>query len=170
MSPLGAVARGLIAAAAGTAAMDTQQYLQYRSGSGTKDILTWEFGGISSWDDVSTPGQVGKRIAEAWTGRPLSPRWAQLTNNLMHWGFGVQWGLPFGLVAGSTSLPAPVLGPPFGAAVWLFGYAVLPLGGFYQPLWAYDARTLARDLFHHVLYGAVTGITFEVLSPKNPDP
>src|SRR5437588_7279709 len=97
MTPLGAVVRGLIATAAGTAAMDVQEYLQYRAGGGTSDFFSWEFGGIESWDDVSVPGQVGKRIAEAWTGKELLPQRAGLTNNLMHWGFGMQWGVPFGI-------------------------------------------------------------------------
>lgn len=164
MTPLGAVIRGLVAAAAGTAAMDVQQYLGYRRGGGKTGFLEWEFGGIEDWDDASAPGKVGKRIIEAWTGRQLSPEWAGPTNNIMHWGFGSQWGAHYGILAGSIDAPPVWLGPPFGAAVWLFSYTVLPLGGFYKPIWEYDAETLAKDLGTHLIFGSVTGVVFRLLS------
>lgn len=166
MTPLGAVIRGLVAAAAGTAAMDVQQYIKYRMGGGKTGFLDWEFGGIKNWRDVSTPGRVGERLTEAWTGEQLPPKWADLTNNLMHWGFGIQWGIPFGIIAGSTKMSPALLGPPFGMCIWLFGYAVLPLGRFYQPMWEYDAKTLAQDLGTHLVYGSVTGITFRLLCSR----
>lgn len=164
MTPIGAVTRGLMAAAAGTAAMDLQQYASYRRGGGTTGFLQWEFDGPSDWDAVSAPARVGKRITDAWTGGDLAPRWARLTNNIMHWSFGIQWGAPYGIVAGSMDPPSMLLGPPFGTAVWLFGYAVLPLGGFYKPIWEYDAETLSTDLLSHLVYGVTTGITFRLLS------
>jgi hypothetical protein len=146
--------------------MDLQEYIAYRREGGTSSLLAWEFGGIQNWEQASTPGQVGKRLVEAWTQEPLSPRWAALTNNIAHWAFGVQWGLPYGIVVGSKD-PIPFWpGLPFGASVWLFGYAVLPLGHFYKPIWAYDARTLAKDLGSHLVYGAATGITFRLLTRR----
>lgn len=169
MTPLGAVVRGLVASAAGTAAMDLQQFVAYRMGGGTRGFLDWEFGGIASWEQASMPGQVGKRIVEAWTGKELGPQWANLTNNLMHWGFGTQWGAPFGIVAGSTKVSPVLLGPPLGAAVWLFGYAVLPLGHFYKPMWEYDAETLGKDLLTHLAYGAATGVAFHILTAREEE-
>jgi len=32
---------------------------------------------------------VGKRLVEAWTGQQLDPQLAGLTNNLMHWCWGL---------------------------------------------------------------------------------
>jgi len=52
---------------------------------------------------------------------------------------------------------------PFGAAVWAGGYVILPAAGLYQPIWKYDAQTLAWDLAGHLAYGAGTGITFLLL-------
>jgi hypothetical protein len=164
MTPLGAVLRGLVAATAGTAAMDIQQYVGYRAGGGMTGFMEWEFGEIQNWDQAATPGQVGKRLAEAWTGKPLDPKWADLTNTIVHWGFGIQWGALYGIVAGSMDPPPVLLGPPFGTLVWLFGYAVLPLGKFYKPIWEYDAETLGKDLFSHLVHGTTTAITFRLLS------
>jgi hypothetical protein len=164
LTPAGAVVRGLVAATAGTAVMDLQQYIGYRMGAGTTGFLQWEFGGIENWQQASTPGQVGKRIVEAWTEKPLAPRWADLTNSIVHWSFGIQWGTLFGIVAGSTDVSPVVLGPPYGVFVWLFGYMVLPLGHFYKPIWEYDPKTLGKDLFSHLVYGTATGIAYRLLS------
>lgn len=166
MTPLGAVLRGLVAATAGTAAMDVQQYIAQRMGGGETGFLTWEFGGIQNWEQAAAPGQVGKRLIEAWTGKQLAPAWAQPINTIMHWGFGVQWGASYGIVAGSMSRPPVLLGPPFGTFVWLFGYAVLPLGHFYQPIWEYDAATLGKDLFSHLVYGTATSVAFRLLARR----
>jgi hypothetical protein len=164
LTPLGAVTRGLVAAAVGTACMDLQQYIRYRSGGGTSGFFVWEFSSVHNWEQASVPGQVGKRLTEAWTGKALAPRRAGLTNNVMHWGFGIQWGALFGTVAGSTSISPVLLGLPYGSGVWLFGYAVLPLGHFYRPIWEYDPATRARDWFSHLVYGASTGVAFRVLA------
>ena len=53
---------------------------------------------------------------------------------------------------------------PFGATVWAAGYVVLPEAGLYQPIWKYDAKTLAWDLSAHLAYSAGTGTTFWLLT------
>ncbi len=163
-TPGNAVVRGLVAAAVGTAAMDVETFIGYRLGGGKEGFLQWEFGGVENWSEASMPGKVGQRIAEAWTGQQLAPKWAGLTNNLVHWGFGIQWGALYGVTVGSSDRPRIALGPPFGAFVWLFGYAILSLGHFYKPIWEYDSKTLAKDLFAHLVYGTATGVTFRCLS------
>ena len=49
---------------------------------------------------------------------------------------------------------------PFGTAVWGSDYVILPAGGFYKPIWEYDAKTLAGDLSAHLAYGTGTAVTF----------
>lgn len=85
-TPLGAVVRGAMAGAAGTAAMDVALYLRSRASSSDQGFLAWEFGGPSEWDKISAPGQVGRRLVEGFRQRALDERWARLTNNVMHWG------------------------------------------------------------------------------------
>lgn len=164
MTPLGAVARGLLAGAAGTAAMDAYWYVRYRTGGGTSSPLRWEFTAEEDWDKISAPGQVGRRLIEGFTQKPLAPRWAPLVNNVMHWGYGLGWGSVYGLITGSRRGRSALLGAPFGTSVWLTGYAVLPLGKLYKPLWEYDAPTLARDLGGHLLYGVATAATFSAIA------
>jgi uncharacterized membrane protein YagU involved in acid resistance len=84
-------------------------------------------------------------------------------NNLTHWAFGVLSAVSFGVVVGSLRRPRAWFGLPFGTAVWCGGYAVLPAAGLYEPLWTYDATTLARDYGAHCVYGLTTGTVFALL-------
>jgi hypothetical protein len=164
MTPLGAVIRGVIAGAVGTAAMDGFLYARHRLGGGTQDPLTWELGGPSDWESVSAPAQVGRRLVEGFTQRPLDARWARLTNNVMHWGYGAAWGAMLGLVGGSLPRVRLACGPVLGAAVWGSGYVVLPVAGLYQPLWRYPLGALAPDLAAHLVYGTTATATFRLLA------
>jgi hypothetical protein len=43
---------------------------------------------------------------------------------------------------------------------WLAGYVLLPAAGVYKPIWQYDARTLAEDLYGHLVFGTATSALF----------
>ena len=160
LTPLGAVAGGFLAGTVGTVALDTYQYLRYRKGGGTDSPLAWEFPSVETWDQAPAPGQVARRVIEGFTQKPLPDRSASLISTIMHWGCGSVNGAGYGVVAGSLRRPTPATGLPFGVAVWLTGYAVLPLGRLYQPIWKYDIKTLADDLGGHLIFGTTTGTVF----------
>ncbi|GHJ41668.1 hypothetical protein [Streptomyces sp. TS71-3] len=160
MTPLAAVGAGALAGAVGTAAMDTVRYLRDRRAGTADSPLEWEFPPVEGWKDAPDPGQVAKRVVEGFTQRPIPDRWAWLTSNAAHWSYGAAMGALYGVVAGSLRDPRPVYGLPFGAGVWGSGYLFLALGGFYEPIWRYDAKTLAKDLSAHLAYGAGTGVVF----------
>ena len=164
LTPLAAVAAGLLAGAIGTIGLDAVQYLKYRRGGGTESPLGWEFAPVETWDKAPDPGQVGRRVIEGFTQRKLPDSWAFPVSTAMHWGYGASAGAAYGIVAGSLTRPRPVYGLPFGASVWAVGYVILPEGGLYKPIWQYDAKTLAWDLSGHLSYGAVTGTTFWLLT------
>ncbi|MDQ6615955.1 MAG: hypothetical protein M3083_14770 [Actinomycetota bacterium] len=164
LSPLGAVVRGALAGAVGTVALDAVNYAQYRAGGGTDDPLTWEFSaGLDSWEKAPAPAHVGKRLYEAMWQRELPPSSARTVNNVTHWVYGIFWGAQFGVVAASGRRRR-LRGPVLGTLVWLSGYVVLPLAKLYQPIWKYDAKTLAKDWAGHLAYGTVTSGAFTVLS------
>jgi hypothetical protein len=81
-----------------------------------------------------------------------------------HWAYGSTAAAMYGVIAGSAPRPRPWYGLPFGATVWASSYVVLPVAGLYQPIWKYDAKTLAWDLSAHLAYGAGTGTTFWLLT------
>jgi hypothetical protein len=167
-TPLGALARGALAGAVGTVAMDLVWFARYKRDGGKDGFWAWETGAnISSWDDVSAPGQVGRRLAEGFLQRELPDRWARLTNNVVHWVYGMAWGAQYGVVAGSAPQPARAWwGVGLGPVVWGSGYVVLPLAKLYKPIWEYDGATLAKDLSAHMAYGTTTGAVFAALDDR----
>jgi hypothetical protein len=165
LTPFGAVARGVVAGAAGTVAMDLLLYRRYQSGGGAQSFVEWEFSsGLDNWEDAAAPAQVGRRLFEGLLQRELPPQQARLTNNVMHWAYGIAWGAQYGLVAGSARVPRVRYGLVLGPAVWMSGYVVLPLAKLYKPAWEYDATALAKDLSGHVVYGLGTATAFRLLA------
>jgi hypothetical protein len=164
LSPLAAVVAGTLAGAVGTACMDAVRYARYRQGGGTDSALAWEFPPVKTWPQAPAPGQVAKRVIEGFTQRELPDRWAWLTSTVMHWGYGSSAAAGYGIVVGSLRRPRLVYGPPYGAAVWLSSYVVLPEAGLYKPIWDYDVKTLSEDLTAHLAYGAGTAAAFWLFS------
>jgi hypothetical protein len=155
----------MAAAAVGTLAMDALWYARYRRGGGQSGFYAWETAaGLNDWEKASAPAQVGRRLVEGFLQRPLPASRARLTTNLVHWLYGLGWGALYGIAAGSTRSRHPLLGPPFGAAVFTGDYVVLPLGKFYKPIWEYDAPTLWKDLSAHLVFGSATGLAFWLLA------
>ena len=164
MTPLAAVAAGLLAGAAGTVCLDAVHYRKYRRAGGTSSPLAWEFAPVLNWETAPDPGQVARRVLEGFTGRKLPDRSAFLISTIAHWAYGSLAAGLYGVVAGSLRKPRVLYGLPFGAAVWAGGYVLLPVAGLYEPIWKYDARTLAWDLGAHLTYGAGTGTAFWLLT------
>jgi len=165
IAPLGAIARGLVAGALGTAAMDILLFARYRRGGGDSAFAEWEFSsGLSSWDEAPAPAQVGKRLVDGLFERELPPQRAALVNNVTHWAYGMLGGAQYGIVAGSLGAPRVRYGLPFGSSVWAAGYAVLPAAKLYKPIWDYDRKTLAKDLSAHLVYGLGAATAFQLLS------
>jgi hypothetical protein len=147
---------GAFAGAFGTLAMDLLWYVRYRRGGGQSGFTTWELSaGLHSWEDASAPAHVGKLMYEAALRRELPARHAALTSTVMHWGYGINWGVVFAIALGSRHRPRYRQGVLLGVLVWLTSYAVMPIAGFYKPIWQYDAKTLWEDLSAHLLYGFV---------------
>jgi hypothetical protein len=162
---VGALVRGLVAGAIGTAAMDALLYRRYRRSGGTSPFAGWELSsGLDGWDDAPAPAQVGKRLVEGVFEIELPPQRAKLVNNVTHWAFGMLNGAQYGLVAGSLPCPRISYGLPFGAVVWASGYVVLPAAKLYEPIWRYDVKTLGNDLSAHLVYGLVTAAAWRLAS------
>jgi hypothetical protein len=166
ITPLAAVAAGLLAGAVGTIGLDTVHYLKYRLAGGAEGPLAWEFAPVGTWEEAPAPGQVARRVIEGFTQRELPDRWAWVGSTIAHWAYGSLAAGLYGVVAASLRRPRVLYGLPFGAAVWAGGYVLLPVAGLYEPIWKYDARTLAWDLGAHLIYGAGTGTAFWVLTNR----
>src|SRR5260370_4961291 len=153
VTPLGAILRGRVGGAVGTAAMDVVWYMRYRRGGGKEKFLDWELStDLTSWDSAPAPALIGKRIVEGFTGQALPPERAAFMNNFMHWAYGIGWGTAYGVLAGSLPRPFVALGLPFGTVVWASAYVELPQPGVYKPIWDYVPRQLCRDIIAHSDY------------------
>ena len=165
-TPVGVVALGALAGAAGTLAMDLVLYVRAKRADGdrTAPFFEWEFAAKHDWDQISAPGQVGRRVVEGFLQKELDPKWAPLTNNITHWGYGMLWGVQYGIVAASFPTRTALLDLLLGPTVWASSYVVLPLAKLYKPIWEYDTQTLAKDLTAHMVYGVVTAESFRLLA------
>lgn len=163
MSPV----RGLVAGAAGTALMDLTWYARYRRLGGRVGLAGWEFSPhAETWDEAPAPARVARVLAGRLTRRDIPLRHAQLTNNLVHWAYGVILGGMYGMVRGDrdrTLGRRVASGALWGATVWSSGYMVLPLLGVYEPVWRYRPAALARDLTGHLVFGIGTACAFSIL-------
>jgi hypothetical protein len=166
-TPLGVVARGLVAGAVGTATMDLLQFARYKLGGGEERLLAWEFSaGLKDWEQAPAPAHVGRRVVEGVFQRQLPPERAALTNNLVHWGYGIAWGGLFGLVEGSVPSPKVGHGLAFGATVWAASYIFLPLAKLYRPIWEYEPKVLAKDFGDQLVYGLGTAGAYRLLAGR----
>lgn len=164
MTIFGAGVRGAVAGALGTAAMDALWYYRYRRADGKSGFVEWETSaGLHRWDDAPAPAKFGRLIVRRMLHRDLPAKNARAVNNFVHWSTGVGWGVVFGMAEGASSRHAVWYGLPFGAAVWLQSYAVLAPAKLYEPIWDYDAKTLAKDLSAHLVYGITTAAALNTL-------
>jgi hypothetical protein len=161
----GRVLRGAVAGAVGTLGLDLVWYARYRGDGGESSFRDWEvIRDLGSWDDAPAPGQMGRKIVRAATGRDVPVEHAAPLSNVMHWAYGVGWTAGYSLVAGALGRRrAAWQGPAFGALVWSSDYVTLPLAGVYEPIWKYDVPTLWKDLSAHLVFGTVADATLRVL-------
>lgn len=164
MTLFGAGVRGAAAGALGTAAMDALWYYRYRRADGKSGFVEWETSaGLHGWDDAPAPAKFGRLLAGLMLHRDLPAQNARAVNNVVHWSTGAGWGVVFGIAEGASGRHTGWYGMLFGAAIWLQSYAVLAPVKLYKPIWDYDAKTLAKDLSAHLLYGITTAMALNTL-------
>lgn len=156
MTPLGALARGVLAGIAGTAAMTAYQELLAGNGSDEE----------KSWEDAPAPAQVARRILKGVFRQDVSAERIPLLTNAMHWAYGIAWGGAYGLAQGTVRANPVLSGLAFGTGVWGMSYVQLVPMGLYEPPWEYPAKTLAKDLSYHLVYGLGVATAFETLDSR----
>jgi hypothetical protein len=147
-TPLGAIVRGLVAGAAGTAAMTAAQtkYLEARGK-----------------EPSSTPAEVGRRIIEGVLQRKGPEERMGLLNNAMHWLYGTSWGAVYGVLHASRRSGPVRDGAAFFALVWGASLVQLPAMGLAPPVWKYPPDELASDVGFHIVYGMTVATAYEAL-------
>jgi hypothetical protein len=166
-SPLGALARGAVAGAAGTGLMTLAQTLPSKLQS-NDDAGEQEQGGQAQpqdpWEQASVPAKVARRVIEGILERRVPFERIGPLTNAMHWGYGTTWGAVYGLVQGTFDVRTMRHGVAFGTAVWAMSYMQLVPMGLYEPPWAYPAKDIAMEIGYHLAYGVGTAAAFAALS------
>jgi hypothetical protein len=147
-TPLGAVAKGIVAGAAGTGVMTAYQLAVARTmGSG------------SSY----TPAEVGKRIIEGVLRREVPAERTEALNNVVHALYGTSWGPLYGIVQSSLHPGRTRHGVAFAALVWGASLVELPALGLAPPVWEMSPQTVALDFSYHLAYGLGVAGAYAVL-------
>jgi uncharacterized membrane protein YagU involved in acid resistance len=117
-----------------------------------------------TWADAPAPAQAAKKAADAvGEGRRITKKDVPLVTNVLHWAYGISWGVAYAAAARAVA-PSPVAGgAAFGTGVWLAAYAELVPLGIYEAPWKYPPQEVALDLGYHLAYGIAVGAAFAAL-------
>jgi hypothetical protein len=150
LTPIGAVVRGLAAAAAGTGAMTSVQTAYYKA----RDM-----------ESSSTPAEVGKRIVAGVLQREVTEGSESALNQGMHWLYGSSWGLPYGILAGSRRSQGSLIGSgvALGLGVWSASRTQMTALQIAPPPWEDPPSSLAMDVGFHLVYGMAAATAFRIL-------
>lgn len=147
-TPLGTVARGLAAGAAGTAAMTVCQTAVAK---------------VRGTEPSTTPAEVAKRVIRGVFHRRVDEGKTGLLNNAMHWGYGTSWGTVYALADGVVAVPVVPRGLAFGTVVWGASLVELPAMKLAPPVWEYPPLELALDVSYHLVYGVAAAAAYAAL-------
>ncbi|MDQ3874861.1 MAG: hypothetical protein M3322_04820 [Actinomycetota bacterium] len=122
--------------------------------------------GDDPWSHAPAPAQVAKRMLEAVFHRDVHADRIKLLTNVTHWAYGTGLGVMYALV--QRKLPFrrnPLLGGPvYGTGAWALSYAMLVPMGLYEPPWHYSAKTIAKDLSYHLVFGTGCAAGYRLLT------
>lgn len=149
----GRILRGVVAGVAGTLAMDLLWWSRHRRSGGQDSFVEWDIasGSTASFEDASAPGQDGRRAARL-VGIELPDEAAGATTDVVHWMTGASYGTAHAFLNDGRRRPW-LAGVLTGPGAFANSYATLGAIGVYEPIWEYDAETLAQDLSAHLLFG-----------------
>jgi hypothetical protein len=156
-----ALARGLVAGLAGTAAMTLYQEAVARAQG--RSAVAETIKEPRTWAEAPAPARMAKKVSEGVLGKRVVKRQAPVITNVVHWAYGASLGAAYGLAASRLRAHPLASGAAFGTAAWGFAYAALSPLGIYEPPWRYPAKTLGVDLSYHVVYGLGVATVFDAL-------
>ena len=148
VTPAGAIGRGLIAGAVGTAAMTAAQTAYYK---------------LQQTEASTTPAEVAKRIIEGVFHRSVPEERTEMLNQAMHWSYGTSWGAGYGIIQSSRHGSMLRAGAMYGLAVWAASLVHLPAMQLAPPVWEYPPSQLASDTGFHLIYGVATALAYAAL-------
>ena len=143
----GALGRGMVAGAVGTAAMTVSERLEMA---------------VTGRPGSQTPGKVGAHLTPRKD--PDSPSDVAQLNSAVHWVHGITMGGLRGVLdlAGTRGSQASLA---HFALLWGGDAALYTALGVAEPPWRWSGDELATDMLHKGVYAAVTGVAYDALAP-----
>jgi hypothetical protein len=138
------VGKGLVAGAAGTAAMTVSSTIEEK---------------LRGREPSDAPAQAAGKVLGV---QPRDPEGKARFSNLVHWGYGTSWGAVRGLIAAFGGRGAEAAVTHF-ALVWGTEQVMLPSLDVAPPPWKWGAQELAMDGLHHAVYAGATGLAYELI-------
>jgi len=133
-----AIGAGLLAGAAGTAAMTVSSTLEAK---------------LRGRGGSSAPSDAAGNVLGV---QPRNPAGRARFSTIVHWTYGTTWGAARGLIGLTGLSEAPATAVHFGA-VWGWSLVMLPALGVAPPAWEQPRSEVAIDALHHLVYASATG-------------
>jgi hypothetical protein len=146
------VFRGVLAGAAGTAAM-TLAYAAERRRRHQSEPL--------DYDDSLVPGQI---VASVLRIPSATDREKAVLGTLLRWGYGSAFGIAY--VALRRTAPWPVAALAFGGVLMSATFSLFPILGRTPPPWRWPPDVLATSIGTHVVYVAGVALVDAALRPR----
>src|SRR5690349_19572948 len=139
-----AIGKGVVAGFVGTAAMTVSSTLEAK---------------LRGRPFSTAPAKAAQKVLgiESFSSPAAEARFS----NLVHWGYGTGWGVARGVLG--MVLPAKAAGLAHFGAIWGGALVMLPALDVAPPVWEWEREDLAIDVFHHVVYVAVTAAAYELI-------
>jgi hypothetical protein len=139
------IGNGVLAGAAGTAAMTLSSTLEAR---------------LRGRPYSTAPAKAAARALGIETFED-GAAYARFSN-LVHWGYGTGWGIARSVLR-NLGIGPRLATPAHFAILWGSALYTLPKYEIAPPVTEWDAGDIAIDVFHHLVYVGVAAIAFELL-------
>lgn len=141
----GAVGRGLLAGAIGTAAMTVSSTAEMK---------------LRGREGSSAPADAAGKVLGV---QPRDPDGQARFSNVVHWGYGTALGAIRGLIDVAGLDGAPAFGAHF-VAVYGSEQVMLPALEAAPPIWESGMTEAAIDALHHAVYALATSLAYAALT------
>jgi hypothetical protein len=140
------IGKGLVAGAAGTAAMTVSSTLEAKLRGRQASTAPARAAAKALGIEVFEDGEAYAKFS-----------------NLVHWGYGTGWGVARGVMR-ALGISPRLATPAHFAALWGSAIVTLPKFDAAPPVTEWGKEEVAIDLFHHAVYVATAGVVYELLS------
>lgn len=164
----GAIGKGLIAGFAGTLAITISQMIEMQITGRSMSSAPVIVGGKTLGVEPRGKAQEEKEKAVANTGEASEETQERVEANkekfsqLMHFGYGTGWGVCRGALH-LAGIKAPYAELALFGGIWGTAQVMLPAMAGSKPINEWSPKEIAIDVFHHAVYAAATGATYEAM-------